>query len=372
MLRFAGVSCSHMSTITPARTPALTKGLVSFGGCDYLGLSKRPEVIEALRTHALEHGVSSSASRTTTGNRPPHDSLERTIANFVRTDAAILLPEGYMANLALCQSLVRTHPIALIDERAHSSVHNAAFAADMKVQTFSHMDPSAARVLIESHREPVAIMTDGVFTADGSVAPSHALLMALRPTDRLVLDDCHALGVLGAQGRGSCEHWKMDDPRIIVTSTLAKGLGCYGGFVAGTRDLVESISSYSSAYICTTPIPPAVACASERALQLVLEEPSLIARLAERSEQLIGGLVRLGFTQPRTTATPIAAIALEDSRMDALAARLAERGLDVPLIRYPGGPAPRYFRVSVSANHTAGQIDNLLACLEAEVSVARS
>ncbi len=353
-----------MTTITtPARTPAPTTEPLSFGGCDYLGLSKRPEVIEALRSHALEHGVSSSASRSTTGNRPAHKSLEHTICGFVRSPSAVLLPEGYLANLALCQALSTTHPIAVIDERAHASLHDAAGSPGMRVSTFSHLDPRSAREMIHASSDPVAVMTDGVFAADGAVAPSRELLEALRPEDCLVLDECHALGVLGDAGRGSCEHWALDDPRIILTSTLAKGIGCYGGFVAGPPEIVSRIRASSSAYICTTPVPPALAAAGERALRLVLEEPSLVARVRANATLLGRGLDRIGLVPAQSIPTPTFAFALDDRRIDVLQERLRADGFLVPLIRYPGGPASRYFRVSVTALHTPSQIDRLIECI---------
>ncbi len=357
-----------MTTIsTPARTPAPTTELLSFGGCDYLGLSKRPEVINALRTHALEHGVSSSASRSTTGNRPAHESLERAIRDFVGKPAAILLPEGYLANLALCQALATTHRRALIDERAHASVHAAAMAASMAVTVFPHLDVDAASELLQRADEPTAVLTDGVFTADGATAPARDLFDILRPQDLLVLDECHALGVLGQHGRGSCEHWQLDDPRIILTSTLAKGLGCYGGFVAGTPDVIDRIRGTSSAYICTTPVPPALAAASERAIQIVREEPDLVARLRANSTALGRSLERLGLIQPQSIATPTFALALSDDRMDRLQGQLRDRGIAVPVICYPGGPSARFVRVSVSALHTPEQIERLVACIDASL-----
>ena len=206
-----------------------------FGGCNYLGLAQHPRVLDATRTALEQFGLSSSASRETTGNTTPHHDLEQRLCAFARADDALLMPDGYTANLAALQGLEATgFTRVVIDERAHRSLTDAARLAGMEIEPYAHADPEHARTLISRHDTPCAVLTDGVFTAHGAIAPVPALLAALRPCDALVLDDCHGLGVLGPGGRGTAHHFGIDrDPKVLVTSTLCKGLGGSGGIILG-------------------------------------------------------------------------------------------------------------------------------------------
>ncbi len=334
--------------------------LLSFGGCDYLGLAHHPAVLAAAREAMGVYGLSTTASRVTTGNTAAHNRLEDDVSRLLGQPAAVLVPEGYTANLALAQALARRVGVAVIDERAHRSLPDAAVAGGLRIVRYAHLDAGdAARRLGEIGREPAAILTDGVFTADGAVAPVRELLNALRThDDLLVVDDCHGVGVL-AEGRGTCRFLGVSDPRIVLTTTLAKGIGCYGGAVAGQAAVVDEVRRHATAFICTTPVPPAIAAAASAAIRVLEHDRLRHVALAANAGALRAAVRSLGVgvaDQP----TPIVAFAMPDqAAMERLHNALMEEGILAPLIRYPGGPAERYFRLTVTAEHTAEQIERL-------------
>ncbi len=344
----------------PAWTPALDRSALSFAGCDYLALTRDPILTEAARRAIATLGLSTAASRTTSGNHPAHEHLESDLARFVAREDCVLLPEGFMANLACCQMLARRMPRVLIDARAHRSLHDAARAAQMTVQTYPHLDAESARTLLRAQRTPCAILTDSVFTATGDLAPVHDLLDALRDDDLLVLDDCHALGVLGPSGQGTLRAFDLTDPRIVVTGTLAKAIACYGGFVCATRSLCALIRSHSSAYVCTTPVPPSICQAARCVLAHLSRDASRVRALEANAGHMRAILVRLGLIDRATEpATPIAAFASDPAHMDDLVRRCEAEGITIPRMRYPGGPAADYFRLSVSSRHAQSDLARL-------------
>jgi len=339
--------------------------LLAFGGCNYLGLAHHPAVLAALAGGVSMFGVSTTASRETTGNTAVHDDLERDLARFTRQAAAILLAEGYTANIAAAQALSRDHGVALIDARAHRSLRSAASAAGMQVFEYEHRNPESAAWLVRQYADAgVAILTDGVFAADGALAPAPELLAVL-PARRatLLVDDCHGFCVLGRRGSGAIEHFGMDDPRLVMTTTLAKGLGCYGGAVLGRRAFVDLVREHADVYRRSTPIPTPLAAAARAAVAIIEREPGLVAALRTNITRLRDGLNELGL-RVGSLDIPVFTFALESvARMETIHRTLLAGGVYAPLIEYPGGPTARFFRLTVTSCHTAEQIDTLTDAL---------
>lgn len=357
-----------VESCTSTRVTINGRNLIAFGGCNYLGLADRPSVRQALIEGLDRWGFSTTASRETTGNTLAHESLERELAAFVGQEAAILTAEGYTANFACMQGLARDLGVALIDQRAHRSIRDAAIAAGMQVFEFEHLSARSAEWLVRQHQDAgIAIMTDSVFAADGSIAPL-ADLLALLPAQRaaLVVDDCHGLGVLGPNGQGAVSHAELDDPRVIITTTLAKGLGCYGGAVMGRASFVKKVRDRAWVYRNSTPVPPAIAEAVRESLRIVSTDPAVVRGLRTNINAVREALEPFGFDLPPANI-PIFTFHLPSEKsMEAVHGRLLERGVLVPLIDYPGGPAPRYFRLVVTAAHTSSDI----ATLQDELSAA--
>jgi len=244
----------------------------------------------------------------------------------------------------------------------------AARAAGLRVATYRHLD--AAHALEEASRlsatDRVVVSTDGVFAADGAVAPVRELLAGLPGTATLLLDDCHGIGVMGRGGRGLVERFGLDDPRLVVTSTLAKAVGASGGFVLGTPAFTRTVRTRATAFIGTTPIPPALAAAAAESLRIIDDEPERLRRLATNC-----GLLAAFCASPRAVETPIVALPLPAvADAERCLSALAREGFRVPLVRYPGGPAPEYFRVSVHAGHEPRDIERLRT-LMVELAIVR-
>lgn len=348
---------------------------VVFGGCNYLGLAHHPEVHRAVVEGLARWGLTTTASRETTGNTKAHEALESEIASFLGKPAAILTTEGYTANIALLQGLAGDYTAAVLDERSHSSVVFAVRAAGFEVEFYPHLSASAA---IERVRARLAkgqravVMADGVFAAGGGVTPCREILDGL-PAEgaMLVIDDCHGFTVLGEQGRGTTDHFGVTaDRRLAITTTLAKGLGCYGGAVVGEAALIARVRERSKLYVGTTPCPPPLVEAARVAIGILKRENGLIETLrrnvrtmqrvlsdalgwkpAQPAEQTIG-------RQGMPAMVPIFAFdrGTRDSMLS-LQSQLDERGYFVPLIDYPGGPTPWYFRPTVTAAHDTAELD---------------
>lgn len=334
---------------------------LAFGGCNYLGLGQHPAVHAALIDALPKFGISTTASRETTGNTTVHELLEAELAGFMGLEGAILSAEGYTANFTALQALAGTARVALIDSHAHRSLRHAAIASGMQVFDYEHLSPESARWLIEQFADQgVVILTDSVFAADGAIAPLPQLLGALpRHRATLLVDDCHGLCVLGPGGRGAGAHFGIADERVVVTTTLAKGLGCYGGAVLGTRRFIDTCRRQAWVYRSSTPIPPALAQACRAALRVLTSDDAMIFALRRNIALLRESLFLLGLPLP-PDGVPIFTFALSPARrMERMHEVLKERGIFAPLIEYPGGPAERYFRVVVNALHTPEQIERL-------------
>lgn len=334
--------------------------LVTFGGCNYLGLAQHPRVTAAAGHAIARFGLSTSASRETTGNTLVHQDLETTLTNFCGHDAGLLVPDGYIANLAAMQALARLGVRdAAVDERAHASLRDAAAMAGMRVHPFRHRDADDAGRAIERCPGPAVLATDSVFAADGAIAPAIDLQEAVRPQDHLLLDDCHGFGVLGRNGRGLADELGLRSGRLLVTTTLAKALGCAGGMVMGSTTIIDAARMHSTAYICTTPCSPVLAAAALEAIRVLEDEPSLHQRLRANTVSLRGLLADHFGVDPTAPAPIIAFTAGTPDHMRIIHRDALDAGVLAPLVEYPGGPAPLYFRLAVSACHTENQIELL-------------
>lgn len=337
--------------------------LLYFGGCDYLGLAHDPRVVEALRGAALRFGVSAGASRETTGSASAHEALEADLARWLGFEAAVLLPDGYTANLAAAQALAQDGGVALIDQHAHPSLFDAAAAARLRVLPFAHGRSDRVLELLSGvDPAPAVVMTDSAFPLRGEIAPVAELAAAVEdhPGAWLVLDDCHGTGVLGACGRGALERARVSSPRALVTSTLSKALGCYGGFVAGSREAVERVRARSQLYFTTTPIPPALAAAASAALELAFASDARVRRLRENVAYVRERNAKLA----HGGELPVLAIELASAEcMRATETAMRGAGILAPYVRYPGGPAEGCIRVAISAAHAKDDLDRLLTAL---------
>ncbi len=330
--------------------------LVLFAGCDYLGLAHAPEVRDALRSGLDRYGVSASGSRATTGNAVAHDELERDLARFLGLEAALLVPDGYLSNHVFLQGIVHARPHAIMDREAHVSMADALASSGLASRTYEFCSARSAREAArEAPNGPLVILTDGVYPVMRGIAPIRELLEVLPPHGWLVVDDCHGTGILGARGRGSHEHAGVADARLVVTGTLSKALGCFGGFVAGSRAVVDDVAARSRAFVGSTPIPPALAMAGSAAIAVLERDDSRLARLRGNLERVRDLLRRVGVDAHDLPLPVFAWKAPTPDHGDRAHRTLLDHGVLVPHVRYPDGLGS-YFRLAVTAAHDEAAI----------------
>jgi 8-amino-7-oxononanoate synthase len=340
---------------------------IDFCSNDYLGISAHPRVTEAFIAAAREHGVGARASHLVSGHQAEHEGLEEELAAFTGRERALLFSTGYMANLGLATALVRKRGTVLGDALNHASLIDAGRVARAALDWYPHGDAAALEAkLVERAPGPALVLTDGVFSMDGDLAPLPALAAACRRRGALLaVDDAHGLGVLGAAGGGSLEHFGLgsrDVPALV--GTLGKAFGSFGAFVAGDADLVETLVQRARTYIYTTALPAAVAAATRAALAVSIAESWRRTRVIAltRRFRLLAAQAELPLADSETPIQPVRAG--DPEAAVAASERLLERGYFVAAIRPPTVPeGGSRLRVALSAAHRDGDVEGLVAAL---------
>jgi len=341
--------------------------VLSFCSNDYLGLASHPEIIAAFKRGADTYGVGSGAAHLVNGHSRAHHALEEELAAFTGRERALLFSTGYMANLGVAAALVGRGDAVFEDRLNHASLLDAGLLSGARLIRYPHNDAAAlAGRLGAREAGEKLVLTDGVFSMDGDVAPVRELAAACRRHDAwFMVDDAHGLGVLGEHGRGTLEAAGLGpDEAPILMGTLGKGLGTAGAFVAGSEELIETLIQFARPYIYTTSQPPAVACATLKSLELLRTEHWRREHLNQLIARFRAGATALGL-ELMDSPTPIQPILIGDSaRAVEFSRLLRERGLLVGAIRPPTVPAgTARLRVTLSAAHSEAQVDRLLAAL---------
>ncbi len=367
----AGLTRRRRVLDSPAGRIATVDGrqLLNFASNDYLGLAGNADIAAALAAGATQWGAGSGASHLVSGHLTPHQQLEEEIAAFTGFPSALTFSTGYLANLAVTPTLAGRGDAVFADKLNHASLIDAmqlAKANGAEVQRYPHNDVAALeRMLAASTARRKVIVTDAVFSMDGDLAPLPLIFeLAERHDAWLVIDDAHGFGVLGRHGEGSLAHFNLPaSPRILLMGTLGKAAGVGGAFVAGSATAIEYLLQKGRSYIFTTAAPPAVACALSASLRIIRDGDALRAKLMARIAQLRDGLAGKPLLPSATAIQPYIVGANEPAV--ALSKALWERGLWVPAIRPPTVPKDTArLRISVSAAHTAADIDQLLSALK--------
>ncbi len=341
--------------------------LVYFSGCDYFRLARDPRLARAAARALASHGLNVAASRRTTGNHPIYAQLETALAGFFGAEAALVLPDGYLAPLAAAQALAGGFTHVLLDEFAHGALVDAARMFDCPVKVFQHRNvPDLARQVSRCGRgaRPI-LLTDGMFSHDGSVAPLRDYLKIVPAPGRILVDDAHGVGVLGATGQGSLEHAGVSRTRVVQCATLSKAFGAYGGVVLGSRHLREKILARSRSFIGTTPVPPPLAGAALAALQCLRRDPARRKRLFRHVSLVRQQLQRAGWDITETPGPIIRLPALSAHGEKLLKQLLLDTGIYPPFLKYSGATARGIFRFVLSSEHTSIHLDQLTAVLTA-------
>lgn len=332
--------------------------LLSFSCNDYLNLSQHPEIKAAAITAIETYGSGSGASRLVTGNHPLYAQLESRLAHFKRTEAACVFGSGYLANSGIIPVLIGKDGLVLVDELSHACIYAGAYLSRGKVIRFHHNDIAHARELLAAHRsehDHVLIVTDGVFSMDGDLAPLAGLLDLANDCDAwLMSDDAHGIGVVGA-GRGSSFAGNAHTPVPLQMGTMSKALGSYGGYLCASESVIELMRNRARTLIYSTGLPPACVAAAIAALDLIEREPAYAARPVQKARVFTQ---RIGLPDAQS---PIVPIGVGDEEAAMAASRyLEDEGYLVVAIRPPTvPPGTARLRITFTAQHPDDAIERL-------------
>lgn len=343
--------------------------LLNFSSNDYLGLASHPDLVAAVKEAADSHGVGSGASALVTGYREQHQLFEQELAVFLKREKVLLFSSGYLANLAVATSLAGKGDVIVQDRLCHASLIDAARLSGARLLRYAHADTAALqRQLATADKGNTLVVTDGVFSMDGDIAPLGKIAgLCSQQQAWLAVDDAHGIGVCGPGGRGSVAAAGLSGQQVpVLTGTLGKAFGCFGAFVAGSNALIEHLVNEARSYIYTTAMPPAIAASARAALQRVIEDDwrreklqGLIKHFREGAANR--GLVLMDSNSPiQPLITGSSRAALEWS------AGLREKGFLVTAIRPPTvRQGTARLRITLTCEHQPNQLDALLDAIEA-------
>ena len=345
------------------------RAVINLASNNYLGLSTRPELIEAAVRATQDYGIGSGAVRTIAGTMRIHMELEEKIARFKKVEACVVFQSGFAANAGTVSAILGKGDIIISDELNHASIIDGCRLSRAEIKVFPHKDLIALkRTLQEVHGLPgkKLVVTDGVFSMDGDIAPLPQIIeLAEEYGAIMMIDDAHSSGVLGKNGRGTVDHFGVHGRMDIQVGTLSKAIGSLGGYVCGSKALITYLYHRARPFLFSTSHPPAVAASCMAAFDLLEREPELIDRLWQNTRFFKEGLVRLGFSTgaSETPITPII-VGKGDLAMR-LSDELFQEGVFAPGIGYPTVPeAKSRIRTIVTATHSREQLQYALDALE--------
>lgn len=335
-----------------------------FGGCDYFRFASHPKILHAVSDGMKRYGLNVAASRITTGNHEVYLRLEKALADFFGAETAVLANSGYVTSMMVAQSLAGQFSHALMDERAHAALNDAAEFLRCPVLRFKHRDTTSFAATLQRcgrQARPI-VLTDGMYAHNGSVAPLAAYLKLLPRDGLVVVDDAHGVGTVGQTGRGSIEVEGVSRGRVVQNITLSKAFGVYGGAVICAKNLRQHFTR-SRFFIGSTPLPLPLACAATEAIKLLTADRKFCARLRTNADYIKTKLRKAGIPLDDFPG-PIVPIHLQtEAANKKLATTLLAAKILPPLIYYPGSPAGGYFRFVISSEHTPRQLDDLARVL---------
>ncbi len=340
------------------------RALVNFASNDYLGLAADPRVVAAAVDAAGRYGWGAGASALVCGWREPHEALAEELAEFEGTEAAVLFPSGFAANLGAIAALVGPGDAVYHDRLNHACLIEGTRMAEASLRVYPHNDADRLAAILDRDRgryRRTLIATDGVFSMDGDLAPLAVLAdLADRHGAMLLVDEAHGTGVFGPTGRGAAEACEVAEQVPIKVGTLSKALGSIGGFVAGSRRLIDHLINRAPTLIYSTALPPAAAAAAREALRIVRAEPERRSHLLSLSRDLRRGLAALGFDVGDSVGPIVPVLLGGPERAVRLSEALRERGFLVPAIRPPTVPnGTSRLRISLTAAHAREDVAGL-------------
>jgi glycine C-acetyltransferase len=341
------------------------KDVINLASNNYLGLTTHPKLREAALEATRRYGVGSGAVRTISGTMSLHMQLEERIARFKNVEACVVFQSGFAANAGTVAAVLTPEDHIISDELNHASIIDGCRLSRAKIHVFPHKDVAAAkRKLAELDGQPgrKLLITDGVFSMDGDIGPLPGLVDAAEKHGAIMMvDDAHSSGVLGRNGRGTIDHFGLHGRVHIQVGTLSKAIGVLGGYVCGTRALIEFLYHRARPFLFSTSHPPAVAASCMAAFDVLEEEPQRIEALWENTRYFKQGLQAAGFNTG-LSETPITPVMVGEARTaHALSAALFEEGVLATGIGFPTVPEGKArVRTIVTATHTRAELERAL------------
>jgi glycine C-acetyltransferase len=334
--------------------------VVNLSSNNYLGLTTHPKLVEAAIQAIRDYGVGSGSVRTIAGTMEIHMELERRLAEFKKTEAVVVFQSGFTANAGTVSSILTKEDVVISDALNHASIIDGCRLSRAAIKVFPHKDVAAARAILEelpaSQRK--LLITDGVFSMDGDLGRLPELCdLAEEFGCIMMVDDAHASGVFGENGRGTVDHFKMHGRVDIQVGTLSKAIGSLGGYVAGSRDFIEFLYHRARPFLFSTSHPPSVAASCLAALDVLEQEPEIIDRLWDNTRFFKAGLASLGFDTGLSESPITPVMAGEGSRAMQLSDRLFEQGVFAQGIAFPTVARDKArVRTIVTATHTRDEL----------------
>jgi glycine C-acetyltransferase len=349
-----------------ARTVVDRRSVVNLSSNNYLGLTTHPTLRERAIEATRRFGVGSGSVRTIAGTMNIHMELERKLAEFKRTEAAVVFQSGFTANAGTVSSILGKDDFIVSDELNHASIIDGARLSRATIKVFPHRDVAAARTIVEGlpRDRRRLIITDGVFSMDGDLGPlPHRCDLADQFGCIMMVDDAHASGVFGGNGRGTIDHFGVHGRVDVQVGTLSKAIGSLGGYVAGSRALIEFLHHRARPFLFSTSHPPSVAASCLAAIEVLETEPALIERLWDNTRFFKDGLQRLGFNTG-SSESPITPVIVGDAAVAmTLSDRLFEEGVFAQGIGFPTvAQGKARVRTIVTATHTREDLTFALDC----------
>lgn len=342
------------------------KPMLSFCSNDYLGLASHPENLDALRNALPETGLGGAASHLICGHHAAHHQLEERLAAFTERSSALFFSTGYMANMGVISALAARGDTIFSDRLNHASIIDGCILSRATIRRYPHNDVAALETMLANTSGHKLVVTDGVFSMDGDMAPLKELARVCKHYDALlVVDDAHGIGVLGPEGRGSIAECGLSEDDVpVLIGTLGKAVGTSGAFVAGPAVLMDYLVQKARTYIYTTAMPPAIAMATCASIDLIERDNARRDHLGRLISEFRVRATAMGYTL-MDSRTPIQPILVGDNwAAMALSQALEEQGLLVTAIRPPTVPVGEArLRVTFSATHSFEDLERLLAAL---------
>jgi glycine C-acetyltransferase len=344
------------------------KEVINLSSNNYLGLTTHPRLKEAAIKAVKDHGVGTAAVRSIIGTMDLHQELEERLARFKRTEASLTFQSGFASNQGIIQSLMEEGDAIISDELNHASIIDGIRLSKAARYIYKHVDMNdlEAKLKEAQSARTKLVITDGVFSMDGDIAPLRDIVeLGERYGAATYVDDAHASGVLGSNGRGSVDHWDLHGRVDVQIGTFSKAIGAQGGYIAGIQPLRDFLTHKARPFLFSNALPPSVIASCIAALDVLETEPQLIDRLWENTKYFKSGLARLGFDigQSETPITPV--IVGSGERAMRLSDRLFAEGVFAQGIGYPTVPEARSrVRTIVTATHTRENLDTALAVFE--------